>query len=171
MNPTREQVIQWARESKFDLLHLKRDGEKHLMLDLCWPELERIVAIAYAAGQAAERDAALCQLVKELEAQRDDLLAEFNAYKEGSEEAFGTVVEQKQAAEARLQTMQLTIASQQGVICDFREQRDELLAVIKVIEINAEECMDFDECTAMLVPIDDYHRLIEVVESVKGNQV
>lgn len=46
----------------------------------------------------------------------------------------------------------------------------ELLAVIKVIEINAEECMDFDECTAMLVPIDDYHRLIEVVESVKAVQ-
>lgn len=46
--------------------------------------------------------------------------------------------------------------------------RDELLAAIKVIETNAEECMDFDECTAMLVPIDDYHRLIEVAESVKA---
>lgn len=53
----------------------------------------------------------------------------------------------------------------------LEKQRDELLAVIKVIEINAEECMDFDEFTAMLVPVDDYHRLIEVVESVKGNQV
>lgn len=63
--------------------------------------------------------------------QRDELLAEFAAYKEGSEEAFGAVVAQKQAAEARLQTMQSTIASQQGVICDFREQRDELLAALE----------------------------------------
>lgn len=63
--------------------------------------------------------------------QRDELLAEFNAYKEGSEEAFGTVVAQKQAAEARLQMMQSTIASQQGVICDFREQRDKLLAALE----------------------------------------
>ena len=49
-------------------------------------------------------------------------------------------------------------------------QRDELLAAAEVIEINAEECMDFDECTAMLVPIDDYHKLIEVVQSVKGGE-
>ena len=69
----------------------------------------------------------------EIKKQRDELLDEFNAYKEGSEEAFGTVVAQKQAAEARLQTMQSTIASQQGVICDFREQRDELLEALQSI--------------------------------------
>lgn len=48
------------------------------------------------------------------------------------------------------------------------KQRDELLAAAEAIEINAEECLDFDECTAMLVSIDDYHKLIEAVASVKG---
>lgn len=48
------------------------------------------------------------------------------------------------------------------------EHRDELLAAAEAIEINAEECMDFDDCTAMLVPIDDYHKLIEAIAGVKG---
>ena len=47
-------------------------------------------------------------------------------------------------------------------------QRDELLAAAEAIEINSEECLDFDECTAMLVPIDDYHKLIEAIARVKG---
>lgn len=48
------------------------------------------------------------------------------------------------------------------------KQRDELLAAAEAIEINAEECMDFDDCTAMLVPIDDYHKLMEAIAGVKG---
>lgn len=48
------------------------------------------------------------------------------------------------------------------------EQHGELLAAAEAIEINAEECMDFDDCTAMLVPIDDYHKLIEAIAGVKG---
>ncbi len=50
------------------------------------------------------------------------------------------------------------------------EQRDELLAAAEAIEINAEECMDFDDCTAMLVPIDDYHKLMDAIARVKGSQ-
>lgn len=50
------------------------------------------------------------------------------------------------------------------------KQRDELLAAAEAIEINGEECLDFDECTAMLVPIDDYHKLVEAIASVKGEQ-
>ena len=46
-------------------------------------------------------------------------------------------------------------------------ERDELLAAAEAIEINAEECLDFDECTAMLVQIDDYHKLMEAIASVK----
>lgn len=49
-------------------------------------------------------------------------------------------------------------------------QRDELLAAAEVIEINAEECLDFDECTAMFVSIDDYNKLMEVVASVKESK-
>lgn len=48
------------------------------------------------------------------------------------------------------------------------QQRDELLAAAEAIEIDAEECLDFDECTAMLVPIDTYHKLMEAIDSVKG---
>lgn len=47
-------------------------------------------------------------------------------------------------------------------------QRDELLAAAEVIEINSDEVMDFDECTAMLIPMDDYHRLMEAIASAKG---
>ena len=49
----------------------------------------------------------------------------------------------------------------------LKQQRDELLAAAEAIEIDAEECLDFDECTAMLVPIDTYHKLIEAIASVK----
>ena len=53
-------------------------------------------------------------------------------------------------------------------LADVVKQRDELLAAAEAIEINAEECMDFDDCMATLVPIDDYHNLIEAIASAKG---
>ena len=52
------------------------------------------------------------------------LLAEFGAYKEGSEKAFGVVVGQKKSAEARLAQMQQTISAQQSVICNMRKKLD-----------------------------------------------
>jgi hypothetical protein len=52
----------------------------------------------------------------------------------------------------------------------LKQQRDELLAAAEAIEIDAEECLDFDECTAMLVPIDTYHKLMEAIASVKEKQ-
>ncbi len=52
-------------------------------------------------------------------------------------------------------------------IAHVENQRDELLAAAEAIEIDAEECLDFDECTAMLVSIDAYHRLMEAIASVK----
>ena len=55
-------------------------------------------------------------------------------------------------------------------IVSLRKQRDELLAATEAIAINSEECLDFDECTAMLVSIDDYHKLMEAVARVKGEQ-
>lgn len=50
----------------------------------------------------------------------------------------------------------------------LKQQRDGLLKAAEAIEIDAEECLDFDECTAMLVPIDTYHKLMEAIASVKG---
>ncbi len=49
----------------------------------------------------------------------------------------------------------------------LKQQRDELLAAAEAIEIDAEECLDFDEFTAMLVPIDPYHKLMEAITSIK----
>ena len=45
---------------------------------------------------------------------------------------------------------------------------DEIVKLAEVIEMNAEECLDFDECTAILVHIDDYNNLIEAIENAKG---
>lgn len=53
---------------------------------------------------------------------------------------------------------------------EITKQRDELLAATEAIAINSEECLDFDECTAMLVSIDDYHKLMEAVARAKGEQ-
>ena len=55
----------------------------------------------------------------------------------------------------------------QAAVAKLQCQRDELLAAAEAIEINAEECLDFDECTAMLIPIDDYHKLMEAGASAK----
>ena len=53
---------------------------------------------------------------------------------------------------------------------ELEKQRDELMAATEAIAINSEECLDFDECTAMLVSIDDYHKLMEAVARAKGEQ-
>ncbi len=50
------------------------------------------------------------------------LEADFNAYKEGSEEAFRVVVEQKQDREKRVRQLESTIQSQQALIVDLRER-------------------------------------------------
>jgi hypothetical protein len=40
---------------------------------------------------------------------------------------------------------------------------ERLQLAIKAVEIDSDECMDFDECTAMLIPLDTYHQLIEAI--------
>lgn len=98
----------------------------------------------------AERALSFRNQVAELEKQRDELQSELEAMKQS-----------------------VAIAATCNHVARMEQaekQRDELLAVIKAIEINAEECMDFDEFTAMLVPIDDYHKLIEAIASVKGRK-
>ena len=49
----------------------------------------------------------------------------------------------------------------------LEKKRDELLEAAEAIEIDAEECLDFDDCSAMLVPIDTYHKLMVAITSVK----
>ena len=48
----------------------------------------------------------------------------------------------------------------------LKQQRDKLVAAAEAIEIDAEECLDFDDCSAMLVQIDDYHKLMEAIASI-----
>lgn len=91
--------------------------------------------------------------------QRDELLVEFAAYKEGSEEAFGTVVAQKQAAEARLKSMQTTIDSQQGVICTILDQRNELLAALEQF---------LDQEGGPPQDTGEWREVLRVIASVKG---
>ena len=49
----------------------------------------------------------------------------------------------------------------------LKQQRDELLEAAEAIEIDAEECLDFDDCSAMLVSIDASHTLMVAIASVK----
>ena len=49
----------------------------------------------------------------------------------------------------------------------LKKQRFKLLTAIAAIEINADEVMEFDECVGMVVPIEDYKRLIEVAAKAK----
>ena len=37
-----------------------------------------------------------------------------------------------------------------------------------VVEIDSEECLDFDECTAMLVPLDAYHGMSEAIATINA---
>lgn len=78
------------------------------------------------------------------------------------------IVEQLREAWKTSSQNSLLISQAADEIERLMKQRDELLAAAEAIEINSEECLDFDECTAMLVPIDDYHKLIEAIASVKG---
>lgn len=59
---------------------------------------------------------------------------------------------------------------QMAYLGQVEKQRDELLAAIEAMAINSEECLDFDECTAMLVSIEDYHKLMETAARAKGEQ-
>ena len=45
-----------------------------------------------------------------------------------------------------------------------------LVDALNVMENGAEECMDFDECTAMLVPMDNWHGVFEVLAAFKGEK-
>lgn len=42
---TNDEILQAAKDSYLDQLYLKRDGEKHYILDLCYPEIERFATM------------------------------------------------------------------------------------------------------------------------------
>ncbi len=45
-----------------------------------------------------------------------------------------------------------------------------ILNAIKVVEFDSEEVLDFDECTAMCVPMDAYYGLIEAAETFAATE-
>jgi hypothetical protein len=50
------------------------------------------------------------------------------------------------------------------------QQRAAMQAVFdkaNAVEIDSDECLDFDECTAMLVPLDSYNELIEAITALR----
>ena len=133
------------------------DGSKHFCAVQEGNE-KKVVALTGLAGEANEQEAmsnahrlAVCWNACEgvptevLEAQQSGGLpwsvadqieqrVQFNAYKEGSEEAFGAVVEQKRKAEERASCIERTIQVQQCVIVNMRAQRDALLAALRRME-------------------------------------
>lgn len=44
----------------------------------------------------------------------------------------------------------------------------DLFDAAQAIENEAEECIDFDGFTAMLVPMDAYHKLMDAINKAKG---
>lgn len=53
---------------------------------------------------------------------------------------------------------------------DLCKQRDELLDALERFMDSHEECTDFDGFTAQIVSMADYHKLMEAVARVKGEQ-
>lgn len=52
-------IIELAKEAGIEKLHIKREGQKHSILDLCYPELERFAAIVRA--EAMKEAARACE--------------------------------------------------------------------------------------------------------------
>ena len=50
-------------------------------------------------------------------------------------------------------------------------QINRLLDAVKVIETDSEEVLDFDECTAMCVPMDSYHDLVDAAEATPAQSL
>ena len=105
----------------------------------------------------------------ELEKQRDELLGDI-AEESAVREKLATLLAETAVAlkgpEAAL--FRHSWHDLADVAAGIVKQRDELLAAAEAVEIDAEECMDFDDCTGMFIPIDSYHKLMEAIANVKG---
>lgn len=81
---------------------------------------EKIAQLYAAMGTVFDMDAFARAVADTRDATWDEL---FSAYRDGSEEAFGVVVEQKRAAEKRCAELQETIFAQQRVIANLQAGR------------------------------------------------
>ena len=74
--------------------------------------------------------------------------------------------------DAEVQRLQMALADTEALELGTAERCDQLrahinllISAIKVVEIDSEEVLDFDECTAMCMPMDAYHGLVEAAEA------
>ncbi len=74
--------------------------------------------------------------------------------------------------DAEIQRLQFALADSEALELGTAERCDQLSAqinrlldAVKVIETDSEEVLDFDECTAMCVPMDSYHDLVDAAEA------
>lgn len=51
-------------------------------------------------------------------------------------------------------------------LAQVKKQMDKLVAAALAVEKDSDEVLDFDECTAMCIPMDTYHALIEAADAV-----
>ena len=122
-------------------------------------EYQHLLEEPHALYTSDQLVAAVLKATKPLEERR----CEICGYAEHHREHTGCLRTQLTAAREEIDQLRQRVQ-------ELEKQRDELLAATEAIAINSEECLDFDECTAMLVSIDDYHRLMEAVARAKGEQ-
>ena len=74
--------------------------------------------------------------------------------------------------DAEIQRLQFALADSEALELGTAERCDQLSAqinrlldAVKVIETDSEEVLDFDEWTAMCVPMDSYHDLVDAAEA------
>ena len=114
-----------ARCTRPNADNLEKTSEVARRLVACWNACEGVPTEVLEAQQSGGLPWSVADQIEQR--------VQFDAYKEGSEEAFGAVVEQKRKAEECVSRMESTIQSQQGVIVKMRTQRDELLAALEQI--------------------------------------
>ena len=115
---------------------------------------QRVAELEKERDEEIARNRQLRNLIASLEEQK----SHWNKQRDEYREAVSTMDSERSA--------NATLTAERDAL---KQQRDELLEAAEAIEIDAEECLDFDECTAMLVPIDTYHKLMEAIASAKGS--
>lgn len=140
----------------------------------------QIASVMLQSGTPEQQEEALayCGLSKRALTNQDDANAEQTSKK--IRELNQKVAQQ----EKQIQQLQMALADTEALeagtaerCCRWRESHkmsqakvieksaviERLQLAIKAVEIDSDECMDFDECTAMLIPLDTYHQLIEAI--------
>lgn len=120
------------------------------------------------------RDVAQIYQQRAIESLSDEDMAHAKRYRLAADE-ISKITQQRDDLQLEAEELRRDLDNAHGTSELRRMRGDELenqcaalLTAVDIIETNADECLDFDEFTAMLVPIDDFHRLIEARDDAKG---